>query len=591
MKAKFGRYVFLRKIAVGGMAEIFLARRLSFGGFAKFVVIKRLLPEHRGRRAYENLFLTEARTAAVLNHPNVVSLHDLGKLDDAYFMAMEYVHGVSGAQLMADAARARKPLPLGVALRIVGSVAEALHYCFQTPDLDGRPLRILHHDVTPHNVQISYDGDVKLLDFGVATRMDEPAPGGRRGKFAYMSPEAMARAKDLDQRSDVYSLGVVLFELSLGRRLFKGSDTDDTKKKARAGLVTLPTAIDGYYPQSLEEIVVRALHREREQRYPSARAFGDALWAAARKLGVDTSTEALGRFLRDLYGDTIAERRAELWRLAQASDPRPAGTPAPDGTPAPGATIQPPAESIEAPLDEPRSAPESAEATPSPVPEIDEAAAAAQHTVSLNPADAPPVSAPEEEPPDRQQTPSPLPEVETGVTAPGDALPAGFQPSAPPEELPPNADGADEDWDKGVDTAAAPRSDDAEPGAGGSPGAVAAPTPPPSVAPASSGGRGGLWLVLALVGLIGAFFAGRLAGGGPDGYSLTVRSDPSGVRVYDGEHLLGMTPVDRAPAEAGQRFELRIEHQGFAPWRQTVEVTPDAPHPTVNVQLSPAGGS
>ncbi|MCA9561299.1 MAG: serine/threonine protein kinase, partial [Myxococcales bacterium] len=290
MKAKFGRYVFLRKIAVGGMAEIFLARRLSFGGFAKFVVIKRLLPEHRGRRAYENLFLTEARTAAVLNHPNVVSLHDLGKLDDAYFMAMEYVHGVSGAQLMADAARARKPLPLGVALRVVGSVAEALHYCFQTPDLDGRPLRILHHDVTPHNVQISYDGDVKLLDFGVATRMDEPAPGGRRGKFAYMSPEAMARAKDLDQRSDVYSLGVVLFELSLGRRLFKGADTDDTKKKARAGLVTLPTAIDGYYPQSLEEVVVRALHREREQRYPSARAFGDALWSVARKLGVDTST-------------------------------------------------------------------------------------------------------------------------------------------------------------------------------------------------------------------------------------------------------------------------------------------------------------
>ncbi len=583
MKAKFGRYVFLRKIAVGGMAEIFLARRLSFGGFAKFVVIKRLLPEHRGRRAYENLFLTEARTAAVLNHPNVVSLHDLGTLDDAYFMAMEYVHGVSGAQLMADAARARKPLPLGVALRIVGSVAEALHYCFQTPDLDGRPLRILHHDVTPHNVQISYDGDVKLLDFGVATRMDEPAPGGRRGKFAYMSPEAMARAKDLDQRSDVYSLGVVLFELSLGRRLFKGADTDDTKKKARAGLVTLPTAIDGYYPQSLEEVVVRALHRERDQRYPSARAFGDALWSVARKLGVDTSTEALVRFLRDLYGDAIAERRAELWRLAQASDPRPKGTPAPAGTPAPGDTIQPPAESIEAPLDDTAERPE---ATPSPVPEIDEAAAAAQHAVSLNPADAPPVAAPQDETAERQQTPSPLPEVETGVTATGEALPAGFEASAPPEELPPNADGADEDWDKGVDTSAAapPPHHAAEPPAG-PPTSPSTPTPPET-----SGGRGRLWLVLALLGLVGAFFAGRLAGGGPDGYSLTVRSDPSGVRVYDGDHLLGMTPVDRAPAEAGQRFQLRIEHQGFAPWRQTVEVTREAPHPTVNVQLTPAGG-
>ncbi|MCA9527352.1 MAG: serine/threonine protein kinase, partial [Myxococcales bacterium] len=189
MKAQFGRYVFLKKLAVGGMAEIFLARRLSFGGFARFVVLKRLLPEHRGRKAYERLFLGEARITALLDHPNVISLHDLGKLDDAYFMAMEYIHGLSGAELMAAAARARTPVPVGVALRLAMCTADALQYCAEGIDLDGQTFGVIHHDVSPHNIQVGFDGAVKLLDFGVATQVGRPAPAGRRGKFAYMSPE------------------------------------------------------------------------------------------------------------------------------------------------------------------------------------------------------------------------------------------------------------------------------------------------------------------------------------------------------------------------------------------------------------------
>ncbi|MHC4837676.1 MAG: serine/threonine-protein kinase [Planctomycetota bacterium] len=289
MKARFGRYVFLKKLADGGMAEIFLARRLSFGGFAKFVVIKRLLPEYRGHRTYEKLFLAEARTGALLNHPNIVSLHDLGSLDDAYFIAMEYVDGLSGAELMNWAQYRKRPLPIGVALRQVVGVAEALEYCSSAPDLDGNPLQVIHHDISPHNVQISFEGAVKLLDFGVATRQGAHAPGGRRGKFAYMSPEAIAK-QPLDHRSDLYSLGVVLYELTTGRRLFKGKDAAETRALATQGEITRPTTVDAYYPESLEEVVLKALARDKDERFQHARALhgrahGRHARGAARRVG------------------------------------------------------------------------------------------------------------------------------------------------------------------------------------------------------------------------------------------------------------------------------------------------------------------
>ncbi|MCB9529826.1 MAG: serine/threonine protein kinase [Myxococcales bacterium] len=319
MKAKFGRYVFLKKLAVGGMAEIFLARRLSFGGFAKFVVLKRLLPEHRGKRAYEQLFLTEARIHAVLNHPHIVSLHDLGKLDDAYFMAMEYVHGVSGAELMARAAQKQKPIPLGSALHIAIAMAEALHFGHTTlDDLGEDPMLILHHDVSPHNIQIGYDGETKLLDYGVATRIGHPAPGGRRGKPAYMSPEAINKG-ELDHRSDLFSLAIVLYEMSLGRRLFKAPTAKETMARARVAQVKPPSEIDPNYPRELEAVVLKALSREPDERYPDGRTFATTLKRVGEKLGLDMSQSAFSAWLGELFRDEIARRQAELAALARAS--------------------------------------------------------------------------------------------------------------------------------------------------------------------------------------------------------------------------------------------------------------------------------
>lgn len=566
MKAKFGRYVFLKKIAIGGMAEIYLARRMSFGGFAKFVVIKRLLPEHRGRKAYERLFLTEARTGSVLNHPHIVSLHDLGKLDDTYFMAMEYVHGASGAELMSMAAHARKPLPLGVTLRIVACVADALHYCTSTPDLDGQPLGVLHHDVSPHNVQISFDGEVKLLDFGVATRMGRPAPGGRRGKFAYMSPEAMDKG-DIDQRSDLYSLGVVLYELSLGRRLFKGNTPEETRAAAEARKIPRPADLDPYYPPSLQEVVLTALSPDPAARFQDGQAFAHAVHDVARRVGADTSAEAMARYCRDLYGEEIERRRLELLELAEATSPRRerVAQPADDDEPAADSMEQPPtADSLEHPPEESAAALAAASGDASPIPDEEEPEAeAAPPPPEEGPAPPTPSPAPElEEEPTAEataeSTPSPAPDTEepAAVAAP-ETLPKEYgAPEEPAEsfDLPPGANDADEpDWDRNERAA------------------------PPAPAP-----RGGapIWITIAAALVLGARQTG----------TLWIDSEPRGARVYDGDQTLGITPFETPPAPVGKVYHLRVTMPGRVEWAREVRLDPDHPHRSVLVALLPGGG-
>lgn len=356
MKAKFGRYIFLKKLAVGGMAEVYLARRVSFGGFAKFVVIKRLLPEHKGRPTYERLFLAEARTGAVLNHPNIAGLYDLGKLDDHYFMAMEFVDGISVSDIMARATRLRKPVPLGAALRIGFGVADALHYAHHTLDEHGEPLRIIHHDITPQNIQVSFEGDVKLLDFGVSTRMGRPVAGGRRGKPGYMSPEALRKAP-LDARSDLYSLGVVVYELTTGRRVGKPQDPTVPLEKIERIEIPKPTKLDPYFPPSLEEVVQAALAENVEDRPADAQTLSRALVDVGRKLGFDTSAAALSHYLVELMGEELAAHRAELADLARKSDPvrradATAAAPKPDAASPPAADEAVPAADAAAPVTE-----------------------------------------------------------------------------------------------------------------------------------------------------------------------------------------------------------------------------------------------
>jgi eukaryotic-like serine/threonine-protein kinase len=319
MQSKFGRYLILKKIAVGGMAEIFLARRISIGNFSKFIVLKRLAPEYQGKKSFERLFLNEARLTARLSHSNIVQMYDIGKVDGAYFMAMEYIHGVSSAEMMSKAAQKRKPVPLGVALGITLAISKALSYCGQMISYEGESLDILHHDVSPHNVQIRFDGEVKLLDFGVATQNTPHESGGRRGKFAYMSPEAFNK-RALDQRSDLFSLAVILYELTMGKRLFKGRSQQETRQKAEACLVPIPSEIHPKFPKVLEALLLKALAKDRDHRFLEVDAFSKAIEDCIYKLKLDASPHKIARYLNDLYGDEIEERSLQLQSLATQSE-------------------------------------------------------------------------------------------------------------------------------------------------------------------------------------------------------------------------------------------------------------------------------
>jgi serine/threonine protein kinase len=314
VQAQFGRYVFLKKLAEGGMAEIFLAQRRSFAGFGRFVVIKRLLPEHRGNQIYERLFLDEARIVASLEHPNIVSAYDLGKIGDAYFMVMEYIHGVSGAELLTRAVRVEGGLEYGAAITIVSQIALALDHGFRVSDFDGRAMGIVHHDVSPHNLQIGYDGVVKLLDYGVATQMGRSSARGRRGKYAYMTPEAI-RGTPADHRSDLFSLGVVLYEFTVGRRLFKAKTTQETISRIQSGHLPKPTEFHPDYPPLLEAVVMRALQVDPELRFQSGRQFVEALEEVSRGARLLTGNKALAAYMASLYYEEMEVRHDELTTL------------------------------------------------------------------------------------------------------------------------------------------------------------------------------------------------------------------------------------------------------------------------------------
>ena len=319
MLSEFGRYLILKKIAVGGMAEIFLARRVSMGYFSKFVVLKRLSPEYQGKRSFERLFLHEARLTGRLSHPNIVQLHDIGQVDGSYFMAMEYIHGVSSAEMMSKAAQKRKPVPLGVALGIVRSTARALAYCGQMLSHEGESLDLLHHDISPHNIQIRFDGEVKLLDFGVATQSQKQEGSSRRGKFAYMSPEAFNR-NHLDQRSDLFSLGVVFYELTMGRRLFKGKSQQETKQKAEACEIPSPRSVHPQFPEALEQLVLKALSPDRDDRFARFDELVEAIDLLRQELNIDCSSDRISRYLRELYGEEIENRMLQLQSLAARAE-------------------------------------------------------------------------------------------------------------------------------------------------------------------------------------------------------------------------------------------------------------------------------
>jgi serine/threonine protein kinase len=319
---RVGRYQPIRRLAVGGMAEIFLARLPGVGieGFEKLVVLKRILPQHALDPELLRMFLDEARLSATLTHPHVIEVYDVGADGEAPFFAMEYVHGANVREILRAHARragqANAPLPLAHAVAIVAAAAAGLHYAHERLGPRGEPLGIVHRDVSPSNVLVSFDGAVKVSDFGIAkwafqrTRTQE---GTLKGKFAYMSPE-QCRARPVDRRSDIFALGAILYELTTGSAPFSGASELDILNQIATGRAAPPAWPEETepYPPALSEIVMRALAPEANDRFPTMQALQVALESFARASGVALSTVDLASFAQDLFADELA-----AWRAAQ----------------------------------------------------------------------------------------------------------------------------------------------------------------------------------------------------------------------------------------------------------------------------------
>jgi serine/threonine protein kinase len=312
---RLGKYEIVRRLAAGGMAEIFLAKVSGLSGFQKMVVIKRILPQLATKHDFVEMFLDEARIAATLQHPNVVQMYDVGVVDGNYFIAMEYLHGEDVRSIMKTLYKREGKLPLEQALNVVIGLASGLHYAHEKVGFDGRPLNIIHRDVTPQNVIVTYEGGVKLLDFGIAkasNRFGETRFGTLKGKVPYMSPE-QCRGEPLDRRSDIFSLGIMLYELTLGKRLYKGHSDFEVLKQIVEGTVIRPSEIDPDYNPRLEQIVLRGLEKDRDKRYQTARAMQSDLESLVREERLYVSAISLQGFMEHTFG-----RKIEAWRDAQA---------------------------------------------------------------------------------------------------------------------------------------------------------------------------------------------------------------------------------------------------------------------------------
>ncbi|MSP24260.1 MAG: serine/threonine protein kinase [Myxococcales bacterium] len=266
------RYRVLERLAAGGMAEVYLAESAGLAGFKKRVAIKRVLPQLSGKKKFIAMFLDEARLSAHLNHSNVVHVFDIGVGDNTYFIVMEYVEGADLKAITKDLADRNRPLSIEAAIYIVSKICEGLAYAHELVSPDGELLNMVHRDVSPPNVLVSKQGEIKIVDFGLAkaaTQLEKSEAGIIKGKFGYLSPEA-AHGIEVDARSDIFAVGIMLWELLAGRRLFHGKTDYDTVKLVQAAVVPpIGTLNRGASDPELQRILSRALAVDRGDRYPA----------------------------------------------------------------------------------------------------------------------------------------------------------------------------------------------------------------------------------------------------------------------------------------------------------------------------------
>ena len=319
----FGKYFLLERINVGGMAEVFRAKSFGVEGFERLVAVKRILPNIAEDRDFIKMFIDEAKIAVQLNHANIAQIFDLGVVDNAYYIALEHIHGRDLRAIFDRCRQQGEPMSLAQACFVVMKLCEGLDYAHNKRDQNNREIGLVHRDVSPQNVLVSFEGEVKIIDFGIAKAADKSAKtqaGILKGKFGYMSPEQV-RGLPIDRRSDIFSCGICLYELLTGERLFVGESDFSTLEKVRNVEILPPSTYNRKIPDELERIVLKALAKDTDDRYQNAIDLHDELQAFVYTASEFYSRKDLAAWMKRTFAKEIDEETAKLESYRQLKPP------------------------------------------------------------------------------------------------------------------------------------------------------------------------------------------------------------------------------------------------------------------------------
>lgn len=315
----FGKYFLLEKLNTGGMAEVYKAKTFGVEGFERIEAVKKILPQIAEDKEFISMFIDEAKIAGQLTHANIAQIYDLGNINDDYYIALEYVAGHDLRVIYDRCVRLNRKLDIGCVCYIISKICEGLDYAHNKKDANGEPMNIIHRDISPQNILISYEGDCKLIDFGIAKATNKSSAtqvGILKGKFSYMSPEQVSGKANIDRRSDVFALGIVLFEMLTLKRLFLGSSDFETLEKIRKVEVSPPTLYNSDIPEELEDIVLKALEKDVTVRYQTANELQEALQRFMFKQNIYYTAKDLSEFMGSMFAQEIAleQKKMEFYK-------------------------------------------------------------------------------------------------------------------------------------------------------------------------------------------------------------------------------------------------------------------------------------
>ncbi|MCE9574252.1 MAG: serine/threonine protein kinase, partial [Deltaproteobacteria bacterium] len=310
----FGKYLLLDRISVGGMAEVFKAKSYGVEGFEKVIAIKRILPSMGEDRDFIKMFIDEAKIAGQLAHANICQIFELGRIDGQHFIAMEFIWGKDLLQIANRLRKLKQVMPVPMACFVIAKVCEGLDYAHRKRDALGRPLEIVHRDCSPQNVLVSYEGEVKIIDFGIAkaaSRGSRTMAGVLKGKFSYMSPEQV-RGLPLDRRCDIFALGTILYECLTGERLFQGETDFSTLEKVRNVDIQRPSELNRNIPPPVEAVIMKALAKDADDRYQWCSEMGADLQRYLMSQEQVYTSKSIATWLRDAFNADMERERQQL---------------------------------------------------------------------------------------------------------------------------------------------------------------------------------------------------------------------------------------------------------------------------------------